>query len=187
MRHLGTKILQTDKLLLRPFTKDDGPAMYKNWASDPKVTKYLTWPAHADESVSCAIARDWEERSANDNFYQWRIVPKDVAEPIGSISAVQLDDAVGKVHIGYCIGRKWWHQGITSRRLAMVIEFFFTQVGANRVDSRHDTNNPHSGDVMKKCGMKYEGTLRQSDINNQGLCDAAYYGILKEEWENERK
>ena len=40
-------------------------------------------------------------------------------------------------------------------------------------------SNPHSGMVMKKCGMKYEGTLRSSDINNQGLNDSSWYAILR--------
>jgi len=35
---------------------------------------------------------------------------------------------------------------------------------------------------MKKCGMKYEGTLRMADRNNQGICDASYYAILKDEY-----
>ena len=52
-------------------------------------------------------------------------------------------------------------------------------VGINRVEAYHDPRNPHSGDVMKKCGMIYEGTFRQSDRNNQGICDASWYGILK--------
>jgi ribosomal-protein-alanine N-acetyltransferase len=52
----------------------------------------------------------------------------------------------------------------------------------NRVEARHDLNNPHSGGVMKKCGMRYEGTLRRADRNNQGICDTAVYGMLKEEW-----
>lgn len=76
------------------------------------------------------------------------------------------------VHIGYCIGRNWWHQGGMSEDLMMLIAFFFDEVGANRIESRHDPGNPHSGMVMKKCGMKYEGTLRSSDRNNQGICDA---------------
>jgi ribosomal-protein-alanine N-acetyltransferase len=32
--------------------------------------------------------------------------------------------------------------------------------------------------VMQKCGMQYEGTLRQADWNNQGICDCAYYSVL---------
>jgi ribosomal-protein-alanine N-acetyltransferase len=63
-------------------------------------------------------------------------------------------------HIGYCIGRKWWHSGITSEALESVIQFLIEEVGLNRIESRHDPRNPNSGAVMKKCGMKYEGTLR---------------------------
>ena len=66
-----------------------------------------------------------------------------------------------------------------SEAFSAVIDFFFDQVGANRVESRHDPNNPYSGMVMRKCGLKYEGTLRSSDRNNQGICDASWYGILR--------
>ena len=57
----------------------------------------------------------------------------------------------------------------------------FDVVDVNRIESRHDPNNPNSGKVMQKCGMKYEGTLRSSDWNNQGICDASYYALLKSE------
>ena len=59
-----------------------------------------------------------------------------------------------------------------------VMDFFFDEVGAGRVEARHDPRNPHSGDVMKKCGMIYEGTLRQADRNNQGICDMVVYALL---------
>ena len=81
--------------------------------------------------------------------------------------------------IGYCIGRPWWNRGITSEALIAVINFMFDQVGANRVQAKHDVNNPHSGLVMKKCGMKYEGTLRSAAVNNQGVCDVSIYALLK--------
>ena len=68
-----------------------------------------------------------------------------------------------------------------SEALGAVIDFLFDEVGVNRVESRHDPRNPNSGAVMKKCGMKFEGTLRQSDRNNQGICDACYYAILADE------
>ena len=85
-------------------------------------------------------------------------------------------------HIGYCIGRNWWGQGLMSEALEGVIHFLITQVGANRIESRHDPNNPASGKVMAKCNMVYEGTSRQGDWNNQGLCDAANYALLKEDY-----
>ncbi|HML49632.1 MAG TPA: GNAT family protein, partial [Clostridia bacterium] len=52
-------------------------------------------------------------------------------------------------------------------------------VGMNRIEARHDPRNPNSGLVMKACGMRYEGTARASDWNNQGICDACHYAILK--------
>ena len=69
------------------------------------------------------------------------------------------------VHIGYCISKKWWNKGITSEALKALIKYFFEEVGVNRVESRHDPSNPNSGKVMMKCGMKYEGTIREADIN----------------------
>ena len=66
-----------------------------------------------------------------------------------------------------------------SEALAAVIDYLFTEVGMNRIAARHDPNNPHSGGVMRKCGMIYEGTTLSSDKNNQGICDAAHYAILR--------
>lgn len=94
---------------------------------------------------------------------------------------VGQNDKISMAHVGYCIGQKWWNQNITSEALQAVIHFLFDKVGVNRIESRHDVANPHSGNVMKKCGMIYEGTMRSADWNNQGICDASYYAILKNE------
>ena len=183
MKHLGTKRLETSRLILRPFVAEDADAMYTNWASDPEVTKYLTWPAHGCVDISAMVLGDWISHYGEENFYQWAIVSKDLGQPIGSISVVNRKDEVGSVEIGYCIGRSWWRRGYTSEALMAVMDFFFDEVGVNRVEARHDANNPHSGGVMKKCGMQYEGILRQSDRNNQGIVDAVWYGILASERE----
>jgi len=37
---------------------------------------------------------------------------------------------------------------------------------------------------MLTCGLQYEGTLRNADINNQGICDASMYGLLAEDYYN---
>ena len=66
--------------------------------------------------------------------------------------------------------------------LEAVIQFLFAEVGMNRIEANHDILNPHSGCVMRKCGMKYEGTSRSAGRNNQGICDVAKYAILKTDW-----
>lgn len=50
MDHKGTKIIETERLILRPFCEADGEFMFRNWAADPEVTKFLTWPAHENPS-----------------------------------------------------------------------------------------------------------------------------------------
>lgn len=187
MNHCGTKTIETLRLLLRRFTNEDYTTMYENWASDPEVTKFLMWPTHTSTDVTWRVLEDWVNSYEKEDYYQWAIVPKDNGDaPIGSISIVEIKEKMELVHIGYCIGRKWWHQGITSEALAAVIDFCFDELRVNRVEARHDPNNPNSGAVMKKCGMVFEGTLRQNDWNNQGICDTNYYGILRSEWKQRK-
>ena len=180
MKHCGTQVIESERLVLRRFTLDDAEAMFRNWARDPEVTKFLTWPAHANVDITRAVLEDWVSSYQREDYYQWAIVLKENGdEPIGSISAVEQRDDISMVHIGYCLGRAWWRQGIMSEALKSVMDFFFDRVGANRIESRHDPNNPHSGMVMKKCGMRYEGTMRSSDRNNQGVCDTCWYALLR--------
>ena len=182
MKHNGTQKLETERLILRRCKADDAEAMYKNWASDSEVTKFLMWPPHESPEVSLGIIEDWIKHYSDNSYYQWVIILKENGDkPIGGISVVSMKEEISSVHIGYCIGKKWWHKGITSEALKAVMDYFFDVVGVNRIESRHDPRNPNSGKVMKKCGMKYEGTLRSADWNNQGICDACYYALLKSE------
>lgn len=182
MNHCGTQKLETERLILRRYVREDAAAMYKNWASDSEVTRFLMWKPHENQEVSRNITEEWEKQYSDERYYHWAIVLKENAdEPIGDIAVVNMNEDVSMMHIGYCIGRTWWHQGITSEALKAVMDFLFCTVGVNRIESRHDPRNPNSGKVMQKCGMKYEGTLRSSDWNNQGICDACYYALLRSE------
>ena len=179
LHHKGTQTLETRRLILRRAVREDAEPMFRNWASDSEVTKYLTWPTYQSVETAYPILEMWEKNYENPEFYQWMIVPKELGEPIGSISVVNHRNDIAEAEIGYCIGKAWWHQGIVTEALAAVIDYLFDQVGINRIEAKHDLNNPHSGGVMKKCGMIYEGTSRQSDRNNQGICDMATYAILR--------
>ena len=162
---------------------EDAEAMYANWCTDPDVTKYLMWSPHSSIEVTRQTLTDiWLSKYDEPDFYQWAIVLKDIHEPIGSIGVMQHDDKTRMVHMGYCIGKSWWHKGYTSEALIRLVQFFFEEVGVNRIESRHDPRNPNSGKVMQKAGLRYEGTLRESDWNNQGVCDAAYYAILADDY-----
>lgn len=183
LNHTGTVTIETQRLILRRFVREDAGAMFENWASDPQVTKYLTWPTHENVAISAMVLADWIVHYSEPNYYQWAIELKELHAPIGSISVVHHNDRLRKMEIGYCIGRKWWHCGITSEALAAVIDFLLEVVGAQRVEACHDLRNPNSGAVMGKCGMRFEGTQRQAGINNAGKCDLSWYAILAEDRE----
>ncbi len=182
MKNSGTQRIETDRLILRRYVIEDADAMYKNWASDSEVTKFLTWQPHSSVDVSRGIIENWLKEYSDEKYYHWAIVLKaNGNEPIGDICVVHMKEDISMVHIGYCLGRAWWRREIMSEALKAVMDFMFDTVEVNRVESRHDPMNPNSGKVMQKCGMKYEGTLRSADRNNQGICDACYYALLRSE------
>ena len=182
MIHCGTLTLETERLILRRLRVSDAEAVYKNWASDDEVTKFLTWPTHSDVEVTRSTLESWMPLYEKDSYYHWVITLKEKGdEPVGTIHGLVNED-IESIRVGYCLGRDFWHMGIMSEALQALIDFFFNVVEATSISSYHDPNNPHSGMVMKKCGMKYDGTLRSSDRNNQGIVDASWYSILKTEW-----
>ncbi len=183
MNHMGTVKIETERLLLRRFTERDALAAFNNWTSDEKVTEFLRWPTHKSIETTESILKEWISSYKKSDFYQWAIVLKEKGdEPIGTISVVDMNEKLDLVHIGYCIGSKWWNQGITSEAFSGIIPFFFDKVKVNRIESQHDPDNPHSGKVMVKCGLKYEGTLRQADYNNKGIVDASMYSFLARDY-----
>lgn len=178
MTHIGTQYIEAERLILRRFELSDAPAMFENWASDGEVTKYLTWPTHSDVSVTERVVREWASRYSEKDFYQWAIVLKENGpEPIGSISVVEWVRNGNVPEIGYCMGRRWWRRGIMSEALGAVLDFLFDRVGVERIVARHDVNNPHSGGVMVKCGMIFDGVRKKAGQNNQGVVDMACYTL----------
>lgn len=182
MKHCGTLPLETKRLILRPFEEADTLPAFRNWTSDPEVTKYLRWSYHRSISETEELGRFWLSKYSDPRWYHWVIVIKDDGEPIGTVSAARIDDVSATVEAGYCIGSRFRNMGYTTEALREVIGFFFRQVGANRIEARHDLRNTASGRVMEKCGMTFEGTLRSAELIGQELSDVCVYSILADEF-----
>ena len=175
----GTQRIETRRLTLRPFTLEDAEDMFAGWASDPEVTRFLTWPTHTGVEVSCAVLRDWTSRYADGGYFNWAVEWKETGRVIGNIAVVKLDEEKEAADMGYCLGRAFWGRGIMPEALQAVMSYLFDTVGLNRVAACHDTNNPKSGRVMAKAGMKREGMLRGAGKNNLGICDEVWYALLR--------
>lgn len=184
VHHIGTKEIETDRLLLRRFTKADAQAVYTNYASDDLAIKYLTWPSHQDVSVTEAILDTWVEGYGDLSQYKWAITLKEQpGEALGDITASIPHDLekIDACEIGYVLSPKYWGQGYMSEAMKAVTEYLLKEAGFNRVIARHDVANPASGKVMQKAGLQFEGIHRQASLNNTGIIDTAQYAILKED------
>jgi len=179
MNLIGTKTIETERLILRRFTVDDAEDMYSNWANDPEVTKFLTWPVHKDVSFTRKLLTDWVSKYDEGDWFNWAIELKEEGKVIGNISVVEIKERAEAADIGYCLGRAYWGRGIMPEALKAVMDYLFDKVGVNRVAACHDVNNPKSGRVMDKAGMKLEGTLRCAGKNNQGICDEVWHSMIR--------
>ncbi len=179
MNKTRTLPLETHRLNLRRFRLEDAEDMFANWASDPEVTRFLTWPTHSSVEVSRDVLQRWLPCYEDPGYFHWAIEWKESGRVIGSIAVVQLLEETDTAVIGYSLGRAFWGRGIMPEALRAVMDYLFDTVNINRIASWHDVNNPKSGRVMEKAGMKREGVLRGAGKNNQGICDEVWYALLK--------
>lgn len=182
MNSIGTKGLDTGRIILRRFTVQDASDMFQNWASDPEVTKYLRWRPHPSMEATASLLAEWVKSYSDPNYYQWAIELHENGKVIGSIGILDPSCSDASGEIGYCMGKAWWGQGLMTEALTAVEAFAFEEVGFNRLEAFHSVNNPASGRVMQKGGMRFEGTARQKYVANTGAQDCSMYAVLKEDW-----
>jgi len=177
LHHSGSPVLLTPRLRLRRYRPDDYQMMFDNWASDPEVTRYVSWPPHASPEITRQLVEMWAEGYESPTVYRWGI-ERD-GELIGDISVVKWREDEESCEIGYCLCRRCWNQGLMTEALSRVIRYLFDTVGFHRIALRHDVKNPASGRVMQKCGLTFEGVSRGEKKRQDGSwMDVANYAVL---------
>lgn len=101
---------------------------------------------------------------------------------IGAIG-LEIHPKHRRAEVGYWIGKDYWGQGFATEALKVVLAYGFSR-GINRIWAEHFANNPASGRVMQKAGMKHEGTLRQHMVKWDRPVDCEVYGVLASEFVN---
>lgn len=145
--------LETERLILRQLVENDAEEMFKNWANDDDVSRYVRWTTHKNVEETKEYIRTEQERCKNDNYYNWGIVLKEKNELIGAIGAFPSEDE--RLEIGYNIAKKHWRNGYTTEALKRVMDYLINEKGVDRFRCCHAILNPASGAVMKKVGFKY--------------------------------
>ncbi|MBE0411270.1 MAG: GNAT family N-acetyltransferase [Anaerolineales bacterium] len=173
--------LTTERLILRPFTLQDAPAV-KDLAGEYEIAATTANIPHPYED---GMAEEWinthQDAFDKGEGVTFAIVRKADKQLIGAIG-VHIYTINQLAEMGYWVGKPYWKQGYCTEAAREVIRYSFEQLGLNRVQARHMTKNPASGRVMQKVGMQYEGTLRQSLLRWETFEDAAMYSILRDEY-----
>lgn len=176
MEHKGTVTIRTDRLALRPFREGDAPSMLANWA-DARTAPRFSWPRCQDLDAARQAVADWLPRYDDPTFYLWAIESAEEGQPVGCVRARVTDATAAEMEVSFSLGQAWWNQGITSEALSAVLDLLFDEVGARRVWSRSDVENPTAAGVMRHCGMAPEGKLRHAARTDGDAADAHIYGI----------
>jgi ribosomal-protein-alanine N-acetyltransferase len=178
MKSLGTVEIETERLILRRFRSDDAGMFFENYGSDPLVTRYVSYtPCTTIGGTRQFIHNHTWSYLCTDNFYGWAIELD--GELIGSISLFDLDPDSESAEIGYSLGSRWWNQGLATEAVRAVIRFAFGEVGLHRIQATCHPDNKASERVMQKNGMRFEGMMRDAQLNRDGtFSDLKLYAVL---------
>lgn len=176
MREKGTKTIQTDRLLLRRFVLSDAEAMYRNWTSDEKVSRYVNWNQHKSVEETKGVIQHWIDEYENGS-YNWAVERSETGEVIGNISVIRISRKHNNCEIGYCYGSKFWNSGYATEALRAILDYMLDECEMHIVEAKYQSLNPASGKVMEKAGMEKEAVLkeRRYDAGTGTYCDLICY------------
>ena len=165
--------IETERIILREFKLGDEYEMFSNWASDPEVVKYLTWPIHENIEVTKSIIQSWVNQYQDPTTIRFGITLKDTGDLVGGIDVVHYFDGVPEV--GYCIAKKCWNKGIMTEVFSAFRDYLFT-LGFKKITIRAEVENIGSNRVIQKCGFKFVETVH---LNEPRSCDVNCYELSR--------
>ena len=170
MKPIGTQVLTTSRLLLRPPKLDDAESLMR----------IRSLPMSLGEARKAVASM--EEELRRPFTFHW-VITLDGAV-IGRIKGWDIDPYNGYLQLGYDVGAAYRNQGYMSEAVGAVIGYLLVQAEANRVFCSVRTGNLASRRVCEKCGMRQEGVLRQHYARQDGGYDDVYiYGIVRSDLE----
>lgn len=168
--------LKTKRLVLRPFELSDAAAVFK-YASNPKVTEFVTWHPHKSVQDSEGFIK-----FAHSCYLQGMIEPLAITlngEVIGTCGAFWSSKPMKIIELGAVLSEAFWGQGIMTEALEKMIEAAWTHYDVVRIQSRCKVGNVGSRRMMEKLGMEYEGTLKKSLFVKGESWDMEMFSLTK--------
>lgn len=153
---MNQPILETERLLLRPFTLADAPRV-SLLAGDKRiadVTANIPHPYHsglAEKWISSHPGR-WDLGE----LASFAITLRDSGLLIGAIALMDISSEEGE--LGYWVGTDYWGAGYCTEACRRLVEYALQERGLCRVHAHHLSRNPASGKVLIKSGLTHIGS-----------------------------
>lgn len=150
--------LETDRLILRKPVPADAEGIFTAYATDPEVTRYLTWRPHTAIDATEALVEQYLERWRTGEGEQAFVIAEKVRPemPIGCIG-ITFDGHAAEA--GFVLARRAWNRGLMTEALTRILDTALSRPAIRRVSAFCDTENTASACVLEKAGMVQEGCL----------------------------
>ena len=172
-------ILQTERLILRPWEETDAEECYR-YAKDSRVGPAAGWPVHTSVENSRQIIRDVLMKPET-----YAVVLRETGLPVGSIGLHHNDLAErdDEAELGYWIGVPYWGRGLVPEAAQELLRHAFEDLSLNRIWCGYYNGNDKSKRVQEKLGFKYQWTTDDIPVPQMEETRRGYVNLLtKEEW-----
>ena len=148
--------IETQRLILRKPTMDDAAAIFSRYASDPEVTRFLSWPAHTSIEMTREFLAwseaEWQRWSAG----PYLIEARDSGELLGS-TGLHFETPETAI-TGYVLARDAWGHGYATEALEAMVTLA-RNLHVHRLYALCHAAHDRSARVLEKCGFTREALL----------------------------
>jgi RimJ/RimL family protein N-acetyltransferase len=155
-------VLDTARLRLRPPALDDADGITA-YASDPEVSRYVTWRRHQSPSDALAFLESAIAAAQRGQELTWVITLRTSQDVIGS-AALRIHGH--RLELGYVLRRSSWGHGFAAEAADAIVEWSLGQPGIHRAWAVCDVDNIRSVKVLEKVRMQWEGLLRRWAVHD---------------------
>lgn len=183
MKMLGSKIIETERLILRPTEEKDLRILF-DILLIPEVNRY-----YLTSKIGKTFEEDyfWQmkklERAKNIDVFQWSIIKKEDNSCIGQISVQEKENSPLYIRdIGWFINPKEQRKGYAFEAAKNVIDYMFNDVEIEAIETSSAVCNEASYGLMEKLGFIRRGNAvhKQKYTFVEEPIDCYSYGIIRE-------
>ncbi len=152
--------LETDRLILRKPVPADAEGIFAAYATDPEVTRSLSWRPHPSIDATNALVEQYLGRWRTGEGEQAFVIAEK-ARPEMAIGCLGITFDGHAAETGFVLARRAWNRGLMTEALTRILDTTLSRPGIRRVSAFCDTENTASARVLAKAGMAQEGCLKR--------------------------